>query len=335
MTMPTPEKTWQFDVNNAVGGSGAALTDYQIAMMNMVKAMVEMPLNPWVVMGSSDSSTAAMDGNNRWAPGGVWDRTKLVWASGTTAHSWIVLRQVGIFALNEICIDLNYSNTAAYSALVVWGFSGFTGGGITARPTATTSINLLAGTWLYGTNGVFGAYVHAMQSSDGECTRLVIMKDDVPCSFWLFDKPKNPVSGWTDPAVAMTLSNGGSSAMTIPWLNDTARLTGRIGTTQTTFYCTGEGFTSSLVYENTSFLRPNQISGEVTMFPIGLVSETTGVKGRHGELFDIWWGPPGVASGSPDGTWPDDSTKQFWSPDALVLPWNGLVTTGTTPLTRY
>jgi hypothetical protein len=334
MTMPTPEKTWQFDVNNAVGGTGTALTDYQIAMMNLVKALVEMPINPWVVMGSSDSSNAGMDSVNRWAPAGVWDRTKLVWATAGSAHSWIVLRQAGIFSLCEICIDLNYGNTQAYNATVLMGFTGFTGGSTTARPTATT-ISLITAQWLYGSNLPFGAYIHAMQSTDGECSRIVIMKEDVPCVFWLIDKPKNPVTGWTDPVVAITSSNSSTTAMSITHLNDTARANCRIAGTTAACFLTGEGFSTNLIYENTPYLRPNQISGEITPFPVGLVSETTGVKGRHGELFDIWWGPPGVASGSPDGTWPDDSTKKYWSPDALILPWNGLVTTGTTPLTRY
>lgn len=334
MTMPTPEKTWQFIVNTPAGGSGTSLTDFRQLMVAIVKGLVEMPTNPWVVTGSSDASTAGMDSVNRWKPSGTWDITKLNWAAAGSAHSWIALKQVGIFSTCELCIDL--SNAQHYIITITWCVDGLTGGTTLNRPTGT-SITLINNVswWAYASSTVFTAYVHVMQSTDGECTRVVGFNDDVPYLFWILDKPKNPVSGWTNPAVMACMSNTSSSVMTIAYLNDTARLNARIGTTSATCYMTGEGYGSNLVYENAQYQRPNQISGEITVFPIGIASETTGVKGRHGELYDIWWGPGGTATGIPCGTFPNDSTRKYWSPDTIILPWDGLVTTGSVPLTRY
>jgi len=338
MAMPIPDKTWQFINNQPFGWSGVALTDYRQAMVNIVKGFVDMPLNPWVVVGSSDGSTAGMDSVNRWKPGGTWDINKLVWNSAGSAHSWIVLRQLGLSPLCEILFDLSYTNGAYMTML--WGMSGFSGGSTTARPTATTYLTLYNNTyWLSNGGGgaTTGGYTHHQQSTDGECSRMVCMYNDTPILFYMFDKAKNPVSGWTNPVLVTAQYNGQSSVIGIPWYTDTARLNtftpaGGFGT----LYMTGEGFGSYLNYEYNSLCRPNQFSGDFPVYPIGLVSETTGFKGRHGEVYDMWWGPPGTAAATPWGTWPDDSTRKYWSPESMTLPWDGLVSApGSVPLTRY
>jgi hypothetical protein len=339
MTMPTPEKTWQFDVNNPVGQTGVVLSDGQTLMMAIVRGLVDMPLNPWIVMGSSDGATAGMDGVNRWKPAGTWDFTKLVWNNAGSAHGWIVLRQAALFSTCELCIDLSYTNPAFIT--FIWGITAFTGGTTLNRPTTTTSVTLINQTWWAPNSGSWlgGGYVHVMQSTDGECSRVVFMWDDIPILFWIFDKVKNPVAGWTLPVVVYVGNNANNltSVMTVVWYSDTARLNTRTPAAgNAALFMTGEGYGAYNFYEYTALTQPNQLSGEVTVFPIGLVSETTGFKGRHGELYDIWWGPTGIAAGTPAGTWPDDTTRKYWSPDALILPWDGLVSApGSIPLTRY
>jgi hypothetical protein len=344
MTMPVPEKTWQFSVNNPIGGTGDSVTDNKLLMLGIVKVLTEFPINPWVVTGSSDGSSAGMDATNRWAPGGTWDVTKLVW--GTGAHSWIVLKQTGLFANCELCIDLN--SIGSYQCSMIWGFTGFTGGFITARPTATTTVIIRNVTdWHFGSDP-FGGYLHGMQSDDGECTRLVFTRLDISDLFWIMDKVKNPTAGWAYPVV-MGLVGGSSSYTTnaasiATWNNanfSIPRLNAYIGgSTTAVFHMTGEGGgASGLVYEDALINeRPNQILEEFTLFPITIscFGPYWGFEGfgRQGELYDIWWGPSNIVP-APFGTWPDDSTKKFWSPGNIVLPWDGLVGAGSTPFVRY
>jgi hypothetical protein len=82
----------------------------------------------------------------------------------------------------------------------------------------------------------------------------------------------------------------------------------------------------------------NQVSLENLVLPLGLVSDTTGAKGRHGQIYDMWAGNISAISlgGYTDTTYPDDGSRQFWQCDDFIFPWVGLNTPpGPLPLTRW
>lgn len=94
----------------------------------------------WAVEGSSDSVAAGMDAVDRW---GTWNATKIVRASAGVAHSWIVLKSPNAIGPRYLCID--YASASDQNAAFVFSNNAFTGGSITARPTATKEWVALSG----------------------------------------------------------------------------------------------------------------------------------------------------------------------------------------------
>jgi hypothetical protein len=254
--------------------------------------------------------------------------TAPVWASSGTAHSWIVLSQTGISSSFQLLIACS-SGTTSYD-LNVW-FSpsiGFSGGSTTVDPTASDSTPIL-------TNGNWGvqssAYqykLHAMQSTDGTCTRVLITQyqagsSGCVCSGFLsIENAENPVPGWTYPVHVMWLGSTSSPVLTVNTLYQNFNAYSR-ATANFTLIWTGENINGTFL--PTFFLAPNDLSGEWMCMPIGLWSSTVGSRGRHGSLYDIWWGindnaypiagPQGVPFIGANG-------NTFVQVGALVFPWN-------------
>ncbi len=54
--------------------------------------------------------------------------------------------------------------------------------------------------------------------------------------------------------------------------------------------------------------------------PVGIASQTSPGRGRHGTIFDLWYGSSGVATGD---DYPDTGTlHQFIQLGNLIVPWN-------------
>ncbi len=84
----------------------------------------------WTVMGSSNSTVAAMDAVDRWTT-----FANLIWAANGTAHSWIVLRNTTLGY--EVCLDCNPASSTNMGFAVAEIATPFTGGTTLTRPTAT------------------------------------------------------------------------------------------------------------------------------------------------------------------------------------------------------
>jgi hypothetical protein len=332
MALPTIEKTWQFKPNIMIPSTGDESTNIKTMILALKNALTTFGSNPWVVTGSSNKTTAGMDGVDRWNT--IAD---IQYAAAGSAHSWIVLKQTGIFSNFEICIDFGYAYNTKYFGFVI-GLSGFTGGSTLNRPTATTQIVLDNNNDYWYPNVTDNIVLQIMQSTDGECTRIVYLTQRIPGLFWLFDKPKNPVSGWTNPFIVAfrTGISGLSTQCRLDTYNDNAILTSYMNSVTSKLYLATEGFGSATTLENFSSI--NQISNEYDIYPISLVSETTGAKGRHGQIYDLWFGNISAANlGSyVDTTYPDDSTRQFWQCDDFIFPWDGTPSVpGTIPLVGF
>lgn len=331
MALPVPDKTWQFNVNQAMPDQGTTLASSRRLMRTIKNSLVGFGSNPWTVRYSSNGSVAgsAGDGVDRWTAD-----TDLVWAAGN--RSWMVLRQTGIATNFELCIDLNFA--AGYNAtMVVSPAAGFTGGTIGARPTATDefTINSTANGWGTngGTTGNAGA-LHVMQSTDGQVTYVVFTCDNRAQAFWMLARPKNPATGWSNPSVSLidmiTPSSGTAvdSMLLTRYFGTNATLFRGRGTTTMNIFLTSEGTTNganngALLAESASVLNsPNDFSGEYPMFPIGFASKTTGNRGRHGQIFDMWLGLDITNIGD---TYPNDTSRQFVQFGDLIFPWNGSV----------
>lgn len=332
MALPTLAKTWQYSLRNAVVAQGTLLATGQRLLRLIKNSMKGFGTLPWVVQYSCDSVTAGAAGDlvDRWAAD-----ANLVWANPGSAHSWIVLRQTGIATNFEVCIATNSASSSPSAiTIAVSPSAGFTGGSTTARPTATDE-TVLINQAAWGANGsVNQNYVYDVwQSTDGQCTRMMIHQGGVSAiGFWVFDKPKNPTTGWTSPSCFLALGSSSTSQIQYTLLSNSSTTTAfrsRFSGVNYSMTATGEGMQSGqagILGQATAFLSVNDIDSSFIMQPIGIVSITVGMRGRQGAFFDMWWGSGTVNAGD---TYPNDATKQFaqFGPGsttgAIILPWDG------------
>ena len=329
----TTTKTWQFNLNNlvlsdnTVGGTNAHF-DRRTLLLGIKNALKGFGTQPWTVVSSSDSSTSGA--SDLWV-----DEGDLVWRDddGAAVFSWIVLRQTAISTTFDLLITCEEDAVANDgSRMGAWvAQAGFTGGSTTVRPTATDERQLrdstLSGYW--GSGGDGGTYDyrwHAMQSTDGQCTRVLIFVNDVNTGFWFFDKPANPLSQWTNPYVA---SIQGSNDITTNECSfaryyDTAQGGSQFGGLAIGLYLSGEGFGSAAVGEQVTV--PNQQDGTFIASEMGLCSLSSTFTGRMGEMFDLWWGFSFAGTGS---YYPDTGTKTYVQVQDMIFPWDGSTLIGT------
>lgn len=324
MPAPTKAKTWQFNVNSLQYGSSALIL-HQNTLYQIKSAMIGFGSNPWTVSGSSNSSASSMDGTDRWT-----SATTLVW--GSSAHSWIVLRQAGIATKFEVCLDLASASDYIMNVIVspVNGFgtaNGGTNGSTTTRPTATDEVTLLstanASGWVNGSTNTTLA-VHVMQSSDGQCTRAIICVSGVPCSLMILDAVNNGLSGWTGTKAFGTFYATGAATNQITFgnYNDSSSVVWlRHNTTNGNFYLSTPGYGSSAFPRQPGGAVVQDVTKEWPFCPIGLWSETSTLRGLWGTVYDLYWGSTTPNSMvSYDASSVPFSWAQFGN---MIFPWNG------------
>lgn len=292
--LPTLEKSWQYVVNQSFGsGSG-----YRSALRAIKNAMIGFASSPWLVGYSCGfNGTIQVAGT----PGDAVDRwnadAALVWLAGGV-RSWIVLTQANITSGFQLLIDLNAGSTAYSTAsFYVSPSAGFTGGTTSARPTATDEIAIsgVVGTG-WGPATTSASRIHVAMSTDGQCTRIFVCSGNIVGGMWILDRIKAPRAGIALPFVAGVVSNsGGVNVVTKANLNDVQALRGKFSTTIAGLYMTGEGANGLLVGGLVS--TADDIDSAYSVSNIGLLSTTSGARGRFGQLFDLFWGSSGPTNG--------------------------------------
>lgn len=317
MALPTLDKTWQFDVNQELITTGTAAGDAQQIIFAIKNSLIGFASNAWAVISSSDAFSAGA--GDKWLAVG-----DLIWNTDGNPHSWMHLRQTGISANFEVVIDLNY--TGGPSCSIIWSPTGFdTAGTTTNRPSSSAGEEFILANsnWLQ-LNGASSQRFHVMQSTDGECTRLFGFNTwNGRFIFFLgFDKAKNPVPGWAVPAAVYYVYQHDS----VICIYDDIYYGNRIGCwgyhdRQMSFYLSAETYQSDPLGQQQTF--PNDIDGSYPLSPVGLVSKTHGAWGRHGQVFDLWWGSTAIPMYA--GSYPVGTGRQFIHFGNLVFPWNGSV----------
>lgn len=319
MSLPTPAKTHQFNVGQAITAQGTHLATNRRLLRTAINSLVGFGTLPWAVRYSCDSVTAGSAGDavNRWAAD-----SNIVWAAAASAHSWMVLRQTGIASNYEILISCE-NGSASGSVLTIYASpsAAFTGGTTTARPTATDEVALLANaTW--GGVGVSdaNAKLQVMQSTDGQVTRLLIHVNNTTRTYWSFTKPATSLAAWTNPSVSIALGSSSGEVITYANLYSAANGKGKNGATTIALYMTGESVAGSPIGQSHNFA--GDVTGEWPVAPIGLASLTASNRDRYGTVADLWWG----ADTAPQGqTYPNDATRTFVQFGVLIFPWDGSV----------
>jgi hypothetical protein len=322
-TLPTLQKTWSYDVNQGPYTGASDSGDTGLGWIDHfwgIKDSFKNQLSPgWSIAGSGGlgvDGLGGMDGVDRWVvPGNIR------WA-GSNGPSWIVFQNNNIRTGFQVLFGTR-DGGGGWPDGCTWRVSpggNYTGGSKTVKPTATDEIILSDTVWWAGNDGQADSRVHTMMSSDGECTRMVICEGNVPRWFGLFDKPRNPVSGWTDPWVILLVQfNNANNIPTYAQICDVSTYCwSSVGSSTMKLYCTSEGWRGNMAGENMTW--GNDLDGNTfPMAGMGLASETSGLRGRHGELFDIWWGSTIQASGY---HYPDTLPRQFVQIRNIILPWD-------------
>jgi hypothetical protein len=354
MAAPALQKTWQFSVNQDLNTLGSYTTDRQRLLRTIKNSLIGFALSPWTVRGSSNGTTAGMDAVDRWV-----NNTDLNWNSASSAHSWIVLRQAGLGTNIDLLISCNTkdqgNNPRYLTVLIAVDGVGFTGGTTTADPTATETISTLLqpsftspvqtglGYWMRGDNAsTFDCALHCLQSSDGQCTRVGVFVGGSPVMWLILDKLRNPVTGLTLPIFASWIGDyilAGVRVNDVPmWLDYMA--------TATPVYTETPAWRAGVMHHSTADFnvnftverigtaaqptegavceRPCKInildSDKRVLIGMGVYSKASGKVGRHGAVYDLWFGDSSAPSGR---GYPSDSAPDFVHWRHVVMPWNG------------
>ncbi len=336
MSIPSFTKTWQTLVNQNPGFTSTYKELAQRVLWGIKERLIGVSSGPWTVVGSSDAVSANLSGTDLWV-----DYADLVWDTGD--HSWIVLKQTGITSNFQLCISLDQADENTI-IMVYSPTAGFTGGTISARPTATDEYVFANGVkWLGSTSASFRSLpFHIFQSSDGECTRVVVCCANRVVSLWMFEKPRSPPAGWTDPHLVVFSADpsGGNPPpnaarhLNLRDQNSAGNANGFTvlpnGPTNTQVYLSSEGSLEggsdpggAMGKFNTEV---NSISEEWEFYPIGIMSITAPNRGRLGEVVDMWYCSEGFFGEdfNRNGVLFTDTEDRIVATfDSIVLPWNG------------
>lgn len=322
MLTPTKEKTWNYSVNNAVN-TGVLLTDASYIMYGIKAALVAAG---WTVqMSSNRASYGAAD---YWA-----SYANVVWTTNAVG-SWIVLRNAqlagGAFEVLLVCDG--YGGTSPGVGLSV-ASSAFSGGSLTAAPTAT---NVKAMTTMSSdriASGTAAKQWHVIYSSDLQVTRVFVTGGGAVNLYWAFEKLKTPpgniaeIDNWN--ATAMHGSSG-TGVATVAQLNaSTANSTGfyNASTAAIPHGYTCESYNGTTLAGLVTAYSPEEHGSNQIWpaWPVGIVGYNIGltppwVYEPRGQLYDVLWGPNTLITGS---TYDGAGSKTWVKMGALWQPWSG------------
>jgi len=321
MALPVLTKTWNFDVNNSIA-VGGTFVGYGELMFQWKTFLTTAGSSPWTVVSSSDG--VGNVGVDLWISALACN----VHDNAGANHSWIVLANAALGI--EFCVECIKSGGGQSTIMssFISEAVGFTGGTATNRPTAADEIDTSATAnrhqWAAGLDlTVNPGILHMQMSDDGDCTRWWIYVAGVIRMLMAIEKPKLPVSGWSPPWLCVAPVNYYAATAYTPsysHLNDINTVTrSRAGGVVNSLYLTSEGAVSSMLGQTQTWA--NDLDGNAwPFFPIGLFSTLAGSRGRHGEVFDLWWGSTNPADGD---AYPADLTRQFVTVGDLIVPWVG------------
>ncbi len=286
--------------------------------------------SPWKCKGSGAGTTgkgSGMDGIDRWVRSADLQTS----TSGVGNRSWFVAQNEVSGA--ELCF-FQYTNSTSSEferiELVCSPNNGFTGGSATARPTATDESILLANSidWCGKTDVVSPPWrIHVAQTTDGYDLHLWLhtLVDE---TLFIFSRIPTGVQGdsvkpWNGTRNVM----GARNNMDVASWSDTAAAYACIdkdasagGPFKPAFKLQTDLCNNSPLPTQLKALR-NEVSGEYQVYPIGLFTATTSVRGRHGRMPDMFFVGDGGSAGMPMGA--RMASNAWVRVGDFLLPWGG------------
>jgi hypothetical protein len=319
MPVPALEKTWSF-LHTFVQQAGNARDCNRAGFFAIKEGLKSLPV-PWTVVGSSDASTAGLDGVDRIVTASKW-----IAAPASSAHSWIVLREP-VSGL-EVMFNAATASAAYEAACVVSiapaGFSGAvttitvpTGGSVLADLNAGTAPVTLFGALV--PSSLFPVALHFIQSTDGRTTHVIACVGGVATRWFMFSDLADPVAGFTVPRVYL------ASAPTQAGIGTTVTSANFYGWHGGGYFRCGLPalYMEAVVLQSDSaFNVENAFVGGYPIIPAIVGSRVGGRQGFLGRLPDTWVGMAGLVEGR---TYPNDGTRQLVQFGTVVFPWDGTI----------
>jgi hypothetical protein len=297
--LPALQKTWQGGttlggndlVNQVISEASSELTA-RTALLAIKNALTTFNLNPWTVVSSSNGVVA--DNSDNWAS--VAD---LVYPTTFgTAYSWIVLKQTNITGTFEVLLsmfDILATDPDRQNLMIkVAAGGGYVAGSINVQPFAPggdVTINGSGDPWLGSMTTAASCVVSCIESSDGQCTRIVISDPDTGQGFTAFgfEVPRLPNPAWSTPWVAYFLGDTIASGLdclrravmqeTTPFHVQINNLTA--GKLVTTLRMTGPQRSTAEVID--------EIQQSIYLWGGGLFYDGVDAQNDWGTLFDWYW----------------------------------------------
>jgi hypothetical protein len=309
MSLPTLEKTWQFNVNQAISPSDVS-TDRRNLWFKIKQTLTSFPSNPWVVVRSCNSvSVSASD---------LWlTEANVIQYNDSNPHSWIVLQQPAMSGGNyQLCLSCDGTG-GQYGSIAVSPSAGFTGGSTLYRATATDEAAVVSHTYWSNLTSSLTTVSHAMMSTDGTCTRMFTYAGGVCVNYFcietLADSPLTNKSAIIWPGQNFT-NRAVNNLLSLNLWNI------RYNGSNLGCYTATESFNGVAVPAQGSG-AVHDFSAAYPMTPLSVHSANGGARGRAGRLVDMWMGSIAIPDASNYPVTPPD--RELIQLRQFVLPWNG------------
>jgi hypothetical protein len=332
MSLPTLTKTWNTaTVNLSVVTNASGLTLGRPWARAFKERMKALPNFPPTIKGSSNAVTAGMDGTDRLAADADY-----VWVQTSGNHSWWVFEypQINDGAGHklQVCFDLTGNGTSSGSRWQLYAspVAGFTGGSISARPTATDEVPIVTSDW------AAPSVVHRLNficSTDGTIFHFLSVTGNLPSCWLMVAKPFPTIDavpaqagGWNYPWLVATSCATGQSAMTAAFLYSVygtgvnQKYYARHAATTIAFGFEPEGG-KTLLQSGGMANGPHGVSGVNPILGFGIWSNTPGVGGRYGFIPDAYAIGDSSYAGYGATVGADDNHRQWLVAGSMLLPW--------------
>lgn len=319
-------KGWQFNVNQEDIYQATNAAFYRSIVRKIATSLLGFTSIPWTCWKSCDS-TAVSTGSSNWTAD-----TSLVWGTtnGSNAHSWIVLAQSGLGGAQILLSLLGTSSPLYIGKLAVSPGGLYTGGTTTTDPTATDEITLIsAGNNIIAPSTVtFGRSVcHAMMSTDGQCTRLLMSAfNGIFSNVWIFDKLFDGPTGYTNPVYFFAGVADGHAATNAMFATTAGKML--INGVVVDVVLSTEGLRDAYILTanptGTGTLGdyPSDVSKKWPVMPCGGVTYTRGGGGKVGAFYDLFLASNLLTAGTVLGT---QAKGIVVGSSGLSMPWDGSV----------
>lgn len=309
MAAPAHSKTWTYSFNNMLEMTTTATLSSQ---GNVWKIKEVLKALGWTVIGSCNSTTAGMDGVDRWV-------TSANVTFNGSAHSWIVfsnstLAQGAFYLL----IDCN-SGTPGYGTIRISDTVAFTGGSTTLAPTATGSGPLVNSAAIYSfANFNVQGILHGWMSSDLKVTYLAITYNGVVSTMVGIGALKNLCSGTTTTTPYFGFWQSVGTNVTLVPNTGYGR---RFSTGTPELFDLGGHWALSRPLVRRPYPRVGAYA--VPFFPVVVGGQATGTRGVLGAMEDLYWSGDPQTGGILPGDRIMDSGNNWISVGSLFMPWDG------------